>query len=456
MKLFKSALFCAASATLLGVSSLYGAIADGKTSFQLDIEESDESLVNFINSKRKIPLIDKSKNLKISGEIHSEWAYETERLDGEILDVFIFNEAETVGDDGLVFAPGDRMLNTRHNGRNRLDLFVDWDSKSMWARSNVRFENSVGVIDNGEDEFVDPQGYRGSGSDGSLKLREAYVGYEIFKRDTDRFTIELGRRGAIYKLFYSEVQFNSRFDGFALKYSSNYGGIGEWYGTWAGFVVDQRSNHFAWAGEVGIENIMGTGLDMKYSYIDWHKSGRNRFFITNPNGFRFKISQWSLLHQSKPKWLGCKPLQLFGGFLMNHIPSKFTYVDANPAVTSARYIPVFKKISRQNLGGFVGFQYRIIEKEGDWQFRAMAAFCEAQCNPDNDVRNIGTGNSLDESFTAYGRGNTNWKGFSMKGGYAITNHMVIEAQMDGSWSIDNRIAGSHSFRRYCVETTYSF
>lgn len=456
MNLFKSALFCAASSAIFGISSLYGAIADGKTSFQLDIEESDESLINFINSKRKIPLTDKVKNLKISGDVHTEWAYQTEKIDGKILDVFVFNEAQSVGDDGLVFLPGDRELNARHNGRTRFDFFVDWDSKKMWARTNVRYENSIGVIDNAEEEQVDPQGYRGSGSDGSMKLREAYVGYEIFKRDVDRFTVELGRRGAIYKLFYSEIQFNSRFDGFALKYSSNYGGLGEWYGTWAGFVIDQRANHFGWAGEVGIENIMDTGLDAKYSYIDWHKSGRNRFFITNPIGFRFKVSQWSLLHNSKPKWLGCRSLQLFGAFLMNHIPARKTFVDANPAVTTAKYIPVLKKISRQNLGGFVGFQYRIIEKEGDWQLRAMAAFCEAQCVPDNDVRNIGTGNSLDESFTAYGRGNTNWKGFSVKGGYALTDHFVIEGQVDRSWAIDNEIAGSHSFTRWCVETTYSF
>jgi hypothetical protein len=319
---------------------------------------------------------------------------------------------------------------------------------------HLRFDNAAGVDDNGEDRRIDAAGYHGSGTASKLNLKECYVGYEVFKNDRRRLTIELGRRGNIYKVFYSEIEFGSRLDGVIVKYSDKIANFSDWYVQAAGLVVDERATHYAWVAEIGLGNILDKGLDLKYSYIDWEKRGRNRYFVKHPLGFRFKVSQVAFI-LNVDEAICSQPLQLFGGFLVNHTPSGKTFV--NTSKVPGAYVPRVKHIGRnQNQGGFFGMQFREIHKTGDWLLRGMIGFCEAQCIPDNDVRSIGTGNFLDDSFTSMGRGNTNWKGYALKLGYALSENWVAEMQYDHSWSIDNNIAGTHGFDRFCLESTYCF
>lgn len=450
-----------ASVIGMGAAAIHTIEPDGKTFFQQEIEENDEEeLLNFINSKRAIPIGDKSKNLSISGEVHLEWNNQIEKINGENIRVFTFKQADEWND--TIFLPGDTIAIGPNDFDVEFDFFMDWKSDRTWAKTHLRYDNSSGVVDNGLDDQIDPQGYHGSGSVDNLHLREAFVGYEIFKSDDKRLTIEFGRRGNIYKAFYSELQFSSRLDGIVLKYSSKGGkSFADWYCTVAGFVVDERATQYAWAAEVGLDNIVNSGLGAKYSYVDWQKRGLNRFFRRNPLGFRYKVSQFSLHYDFTPKCLK-QPIHLSGAFLMNHIPAGFIFIDISP--NPKGYSPLQVNIGKhQNLGGFFNIQYRDIDHEGDWLVSGLFAFCQAQCIPDNDVRNIGTGNSLRESITAYGRGNTNWKGYFIKIAYAITDNLVIESGYNRSWNIKNFKSsdglfstGTHSYSRYTMETTYSY
>lgn len=447
-------LFLLAALMGLGTASVYANEPDGKTFFQQELEENDEQeLLNFINAKRSIPLADKSQNLSLSGEVHFEWNYQKEKIRGENIRVYTFKEPEQWGNE--IFIPGDTIAIRPNDFDVQLDFFMDWKSDRTWARAHLRYDNSGGVVDNGLDKQIDPQGYHGSGSVDNLALREAYMGYEIFKCDDNRMTIELGRRGNIYKVFYSEIQFSSRLDGVILKYASKRGAglISDWYVTAAGLTVDDRATQFAWVAEVGLNDILDSGIDFKYSFIDWQKRGRNRYFQKNPLGFRFKVSQWSLLYSFAPEFLGKQPVELAAGFLMNHIPARYTYI--NISENPSKYVGQRKRIGTQNLGGFVNLQYRELQHEGDWFVSALVGFCQAQCIPDNDVRNIGTGNFLHESMTAYGRGNTNWKGYSVKAGYAITDNWIVESQYNHSWSMKS-IDGTQGYTRYTMESIYSF
>jgi len=442
-------------AVLIGLGSAfaYGQNMDGKTRFQQDLEESDiVALRNFINAKRKIPLPDKTQNLHISGEVHVEWNYYTQKLDGRNVRVFTFREPTTLNDE--IFVRGETIAIGNNDYDIEFDLFIDWDTDRTWVRTHVRFDNSFGVDDNGQDKRIDPQGYHGSGSCDNLCLKEAYIGYELFKCGDDRLTIELGRRGAIYKAFYSEIQFGSRLDGVIFKYAKKFPGISNTYLQWAGFVVDERATQYAWVAELGFDNLWESGLDFKYSFIDWVKHGRNRYFARYPLGFRFRVSQFAMIYHVDPDLVCGRPLQVFGAFLVNHTPSKKTFININP--NPALYTGREVHIGKQNLGAFVGFQLSEIDKEGDWLIKAVAGFCEAQVIPDNDVRNLGTGNFEHDSFTSDGRGNVNWKGYGMKFGYAITDNLIVETQYDHTWALDSSIAGSQSFSRCLVETTYFF
>ncbi|MBA3604055.1 MAG: hypothetical protein H0W50_10570 [Parachlamydiaceae bacterium] len=449
---FFNKLFLIATFVGMGTAFVQAADQDGKTFFQQEIEESDAQVLrNFINSKRTIPLEDKSSNLSISGEVHFEWNYQTEKINGRNIRVFTFKQPDNVND--TIFVVGDQIAVGNNDFDAEFDLFLDWKADRTWARSHVRYDNSSGVIDNGIDEQIDRQGYHGSGSVDNLQLREAYVGYEIFKGEDKRFIVEFGRRGNIYKAFYSELQFSSRLDGIIFKYSSKTGKcFADWYCTLAGFVVDERATHFAWAAEVGLDNILNSGLSLKYSYIDWQKRGFNRYFARNPIGFRFKVSQVTAQFEFTPKCLG-HTIYLSGALLMNHISPGFTFINVNPSPKG--YTPQRVEIGKQNRGGFVNIQYRDINHEGDWLLSSLFGYCEALCVPDNDVRNIGTGNALRESLTAYGRGNTNWKGYFVRFAYAITDNLVIESSYNRSWNIKN-IAGTRSYSRYTMETSYSF
>jgi hypothetical protein len=436
----------------MGTAFVHAIDQDGKTFFQQEIEESDaEVLLNFINSKRNIPLEDKSSKLSISGEVHFEWNYQTEKINGRNIRVFTFKQPDSLND--TIFERGDVIAVGHNDFDAEFDLFVDWKSDRTWARSHIRFDNSSGVIDNGWDEQIDPEGYTGSGQVDNLALREAYVGYEIFKANDQRFIVEFGRRGNIYKAFYSELQFSSRMDGIVFKYTSKTGNcFADWYATLAGFVVDERATHFAWAAEVGLDNILGTGLDLKYSYIDWEKRGLNRYFVRNPLGFRFKVSQISALYDFTPKCLD-HTIYLSGALLMNHISPGYTFINVNESPKD--YSRQRVNIGKQNRGGFINIQYRDIDHEGDWLVSSLIGYCEALCIPDNDVRNIGTGNALRESMTAFGRGNTNWKGYFIRFAYALTDNLVIESSYNRSWNIIN-IDGTRSYSRYTMETSYSF
>jgi len=451
---FSNGIRCLLAILTLSTLYVYADETDGRTRFQVEIEESDQKILDdFINRKRKIPLIDKANDLKFSGEIHAEWNYYGEKINGKNVRVFVFDEQETINND--VFQPGDTLAIGPNDFDIQCDLFVDWDTPRTWARMHLRFDNAAGVDDNGKNKRIDPQGYHGSGTCNKICLKEGYVGFEIFKRDQRRLTIELGRRGNIYKAFYSELEFGSRLDGIILKYASRFKDFADWYVQCAGFVVDERATQCAWIAEAGLGNIMDTGLDLKYSFVDWTKRGRNRYFVKHPLGFRFKVSQVSFIYNTSPKILCGEPLRVFGGFLYNHTPSGKTYVNA--ARKPGEYKPKLVKIGRdQNKGGFFGMQYRELHKEGDWTCRGLIAYCEAQCIPDNDVHTIGTGNFLNDSLTSDGRGNTNWQGYGLQIGYALTNQWVFEMLYDHSWSIDNRIAGTHGFTRYCIESTYCF
>jgi hypothetical protein len=447
-------LFLVAAAMSMGTATVFANEPDGESFFQQEIEENDEDeLLNFINAKRSIPLADKSKNLSIAGEVHLEWNFQKQKINGQDVRKYVFRELEE-WDEADFFLPTDTIKIGPNDFDAQFDFFMDWKTDRTWARTHLRYDNSCGVVDNGLDPEIDPQGYHGSGSVDNLALKEAYVGYEIFKNDDHRLTLELGRRGNIYKVLYSEIQFSSRLDGIILKYAGKLGRyIEDWYLTTVGFVVDERSTQYAWAVEIGLNNLLDSGVDFKYSFIDWKKRSQNRFFVKNPIGFRFRVSQWTLLYNVTPDWLCNQPLELSMAFMMNHTPARFTFINVNP--NPSQYTPLMKKIGTQNLGGFVNIQYREINKEGDWFASALIGFCQAQCIPDNDVRNIGTGNLLHESMTSDGRGNTNWQAYSLKLGYAVTDNWVFETQYNHSWSIKS-IAGTQGYTRYTLESIYSF
>ena len=451
--------------------------------FEMELNERDwDALREFLNTKRTIDIKKKADNLSISGDVRTEWRHLMEKENGFILR----------GDDAV-----DPLI-CRPISRNDFDIEVnlrfDYTVERTWAVIHLQYDNAAGV--DGQTDTVcecDPYALRGSGSCDSICLKKAYFGYNLCSDCDTRFDIEIGRRGNLYNVFDSKVEFLSRLDGILLHYASSWECVADYYLKFAGFVVDEKVNHFAWATELGFLNIADSGFDLKYSFIDWVKNGRTRCWprikcqnkiiravadhainrrhflkkhLLHPRdviGNAFRVSQILLLYNLNPDLLCGYPSRIYAAFLINHdakplkAPICGTVKDleselhhhhhpivlpgcaCNPA---NRIVTGFKKYhSKDQYAWYVGFRVGEVVQEGDWAFDVQYQWVEANSIPDTDVGGIGRGNVLDSSYTEDGRGNTNFKGWRVEGLYAFTDDITIDMIIEASREINKILAG---------------
>lgn len=420
---------------------------DGMSRFQQDLNENDfEAVRDFVRTKRITPLADKINNLTISGDVRADWRYITEKLRGERIrggdGVFVAREEQIINDE--IIQVGERIPLSNNVFDVQFNLYLDYTTDCTWAVAHVVFDNAMGVDDNGLDCTLDPEGYHGSASADNLNLVKAYFGYNLYCCNETRVDVELGRLGYLYDVFDSQIQFLSRFDGILFTYSTEIPCVGPFYTKAGGFVVDERVNHFGWAAEVGLLNICDTGIDFKYSFVDWRKNGLNRCFARDPIGFKFLNSQWQLTYNFNAQIVDA-PSTIFAGYLVNHGAPDYTFEN-----------DVRIPVDGANTGWYVGFTVGEVCEEGDWSFQGLYAYVEAHAMPDNDVRKIGTGNALQDSFTANAVGYVNFKGFQLAFLYAVTDNLLVNSLFDYSRPVDKDIGGSHEYAQYKLEAIYAF
>ncbi len=440
-----------ALSVIIGLCATGVVLADEQDSshFDAELNERDfDALREFLKARKAVDVAENTSNLVISGDVRAEWRHLDETCRGQRL-----RGHGCVGTSGKPISRNDFDV--------ELNLYFIYTCDRTWALAQVRYDNSAGVDDNGhpcgpvgskkkKGECCvdtarrcvgDPEGYHGSGNCGDLCLKKAYMGYNLYTDGVARIDVELGRRGNLYNVFESNIQFLSRFDGLLLKYDSSWECVADWYIHAAGFVVDEKVNHFAWITEVGFLNIADTDIDFKYSFIDWEKHGINRCFARNPAGFRFLNSQFTLAYNINPDVIGV-PVKVYGAFLVNHAAHKLHLKHVH---------------SRQNLGWYCGVLFGKVIKENDWALEIQYQVVQAQAVPDGDVGGIGRGNVLDESFTTCSRrGNTNYQGWKVEGLYAITDNLTVDSIVEWSKAYDTHIGGTHTYSKFELETIYAF
>lgn len=414
------------------------------TSFADELNERDlEAVTEYINSKRTIELKEKACNLSITGDIRSEWSYITEVVDGE----------------KLRGGRAKNCFNSRvtHNDFDiDMNLYFEYKCERAWGVAQLEFDNSAGVeitdkicgtspsIYN-RCGIIDSQAPFGSGRCGSICLKRAYMGYNVCADGCSRFDIEIGRR-RLFDVFDSRIQFLARFDGLLLRYATQWDGT-DCYWNVGGFVVDERSSHFAWVTEIGFLNICDSGFDFKYSFIDWYKSGSNRCFVNGSNGWKFMNSQWTFAYHFDPDFI-TMPAKLYGAYLWNAAASRHNYTDDTLA----------------NQGFYIGFIIGEVSTEGDWSLDMNYQYVQAQAIPDPDVSGIGRGNLREETLTmaapfgdpANARGNANYKGFRIEGLYALTDNLSLDAYFQYSKPCNANIGGTLNYSKFKIEAIYAF
>lgn len=415
---------------------------DGSLYLETLNQRDFEALNDYLETKREITLDQKEDKLHLSGRINFEYRHMTETQHGTSLrggDATEPNAAKTAMDPkGLPISKNDFDI--------EFCLDIDYDNDTDWAVASIKHDCPGGVNDNdipcfcsGKQCNADPQGYHGSGRGDKFLLKKAFLGRTLYSEGDTKLDIEFGRRGNLYNVFDSLIQFLSRFDGVLLTYEDTIKDFSDLYVKAATFVVDERVNHFAWIVETGLSDIKKTGFEVKYSLIDWQKFGKNFCGARNPAGFRFLNSQVIVAYKFKPDWLCGKKTKLYAAFLCNH---------------AAKKTKLIRK--RAPYGWYVGFVVGEVKKEGDWSVDINYEVVQAKAIPDNDSAGVGRGNVWNSSTTYNRRGNTNYIGWNLYSLYAITDNWNLELILEASRAYDKHIGGKHTYSKMELEFIYVF
>jgi|GEM_PF-3120936 len=405
-------------------------------------------------SKRTIPLNEKGEGLRLSGDIRADFLYRKGRINGVNFRGHGNSDAQGVRLPTEEFAV-------------RLNFRADYKCKDFYAVSQIEWDDIGGVFTRRPPCGTDCQkGHLfGSGSCDYLCLKRMYIGGVLWKSDCgQKVWVDIGRK-SLYFNFDSRIQYKARVDGIFSEYSHKYAEYAdkrssEFALRGAYFLVDQKSNHFAWVYESRFYNIQNSGFDLKYSMIDWGQSGKNACGIRRPLGWRFLNSQITLDYNFKQKVFG-KKLNIYSAALMNHRAKPITFELPN-GVPFLRIPPGTYHIGSDNIGAYLGFIIGEVSEAGDFSFDCNYQYVQAQAVPDCDSRGIGTGNFRKENFAEDRRGNGNFKGIHLGFLYAITKNLQLDIQFEYSTAInhifdahDNTFAGP-DYRRFEIELIHAF
>lgn len=472
---------------LLVVASSASAQIGQETGFDRQLRTRDDQAVReFVESKENIDVKKKSNNLDISGDVRFEWQRVQER--GVVL--FEKEDSSSCNSSGSsseekrkIYKHSRNLRGGHHVGTDRLPLSVNnfdvefnlklkYTFENAWAAAHLQFDNPAGVragvfcrsdepVFNYSGSEIESElkrdtrrALKGSGIANLINLKRAFIGYNIWADGEERIDIEVGRR-KFDDVFDSEVQFSNRFDGILLKYASAIENVADFYANTGVFVIDQRTNHFGYVTELGFLNICDTALDLRYSFIDWQKHGRNRCKHRNPRGTDFANSQISFSYTITPE-LFCQdefPIEFYGGFLVNHAARKNH----------------FTHNKKENLAGYAGVLFGKSNKKGDWTIDVEYIYIQAQAVPDYDVGSIGRGNILNEGLFdivvdpvsdnfAYfpRRGNGNLSGIRAEFLYLLTDNLSIDTIFEYSTAASRKIGGRHDYTCFEIEAIYAF
>ncbi|HSX37530.1 MAG TPA: hypothetical protein VLE95_01730 [Chlamydiales bacterium] len=435
----------------LGVFSfghLFAQSADVQFDDKMDPDSKDmDALRRWLRDKRFVSMKEIGGDLALSGEVRTEFQATNERSNG----IQQRNNAS--------FSRPKPM----YAWDIEVNLMLDYRTERTWAAVKIEFDNDMGIR---------------SGTANKIRLEKAYLGGRILPGDTIIIDAEIGRRN-LFNVFDSKVQFSSLFDGALFRFNKAFDAIGDYYFNTGPFLVDDITNHYGFVGEMGALGIANTGMNLKYSLINWYRPGGeneegNTAFETAlaNQRYRFLVSQLLAYYQFYPQWIGKKLIKIYTAGLMNHLALGSKIIDVHPVGQQSIAIPteiIPTGGERANIAWYAGVSIGIVKKQGDWALDANYQWVQAQAYPDFDNLGIGRGNAAsvglytlnaDGSGAATTRtnagGNTNFKGFELEALYAITNNLVVQQNFKYSNTLNKNIGPNEKFRQYEIEFIYAF
>ncbi len=389
-----------------------------------DIDQKDiNALREWINTKRQVTVRELGGALSISGEVRTEFQATNETVNG----------IKQRGAGGEVKGRDGGTLPTNAFDVE-VNLMMDYRTEGSWASIKLEFDNNAGVF---------------SGSYDRIKLERAYWGVRVFEGDIYTIDFEAGRR-RMSTIVDSKIEFNSFFDGLWFKYDQSFDAIGDFYVHGGVFIINENKEHYGYLTEAGIFSVGGTGLYMKYSFIDWDTKHFHK--PVNRHRFDFAVSQFILGYRFMPQTFN-RVVQVYAAALYNH---------------AAHRIKITRH-TKQNVGGYLGFSIGELKKKGDWALDVNYQVLQAQCVPDYDVQGTGLGNSANAGFytedidgqsTATNRknaaGNGNYRGYQITLDWLLTNQLDLQQSWQQAITLDDAIGPFRRYKQYEIEFIYGF
>jgi len=396
---------------------------------EIDVDDV-RSIREWLNTKRQVTVKEKGGALSISGEVHTAFQIANERSNG----------IKQRAPNGAT----DRAAKTFDIKAN---FMMDYRTDRTWAAIRLKFDNKAGIF---------------GGTKDRINLDRAFLGARLIEQENYTTDVEIGRR-RLSNIFDSKIEFGSLFDGILVSYDSGLENIGNFYTHVGAFIVDQRQDHYAYIGEVGLMNIANTGFYTKYSLIDWDthnysnhlkekKECKEALYCNLNQRFEFIVSQLLLGYRFIPKKFN-KVVILYAAGLYNHAAKKL-------AITNYH---------KMNWGSYVGFSLGELKKTGDWSFDANYQLVAPQALPDFDSNGIGLGNAADTGFYTVNidgsggattrktaAGNNNFRGYQLTLQYLLTNNITLFQSWQDSKTLYNNIGPHRSFKQYEIEFIYGF
>lgn len=396
-------------------------IAQGDVQFD-EKKSSDaddmEALRRWIRDKRMVTVKEIGGDLSISGDVRTEFQDTSEVKNG-------------IQQMGNSVAPLDKA---RYGWDVEVNIMIDYRTDRTWAAIKLEFNNDMGVS---------------SGTINKIRLEKGYLGGRMVNGDTFTMDGEIGRR-FLFNVFESKIEFVSLFDGALIRFNKAFDQIGDFYCNLGALVVNDKTNHYAYIGEIGALKIANTGLYMKYSIIDWHKPTANEIA---KHRYDFLVSQFLSYIQVYPDWIGNKLIKVYGAGLYNHFAEGVVQTHGK----------------KQNWGWYTGVAIGTLRKQYDWAIDVNYQWAQAQVVPEFDCLGIGRGNAAGAGLYTVNSdgtggaqiadnavGSTNYKGFQLEGLYAFTDNLTIQQSFSFSTTLNKNIGPNVLYKQYELEFIYAF
>lgn len=423
-----------------------------------------QALEEYIKTKRAITVKEKGGNLMISGDLRGEWYHMHAKTNHKYLRGWksrkLFPNSAIEQKTPKLSHKDYKKLNFQQRlaykssrvgilppyPTNEFDveanLVFDYVAERGWGTIRLQFSNPAGIVTPTRKALINDNRrvLYGSGTVNDLALRKCYGGYNLWEQGTSRFDIEVGRR-RLYDVFDSKIEFWSYFDSVLGRFSSTFEGITDFYLKAAAFVVDHTVNHYGYVGELGLLNLFDSGLDLKYSLIDWDTLHRpNRFGKHHALGTQFCNSQILANYNFSPDLVSLKT-SVYAAYLYNHAARKTGWTNHRRA-PDAYYV-----------GARIGEALR----KGDYSVEFFYQWVKAQAIPEWDVSSSSRDNPRAVSF--YNRrsgGRANFRGWRLEGFYALTDNWVVNSHLDRIREMDRHIGGTHRSWEFYLGLIFTF